>query len=135
MRLARMRLNTCASRCFSWSIRNTSGHMSEEVETVGVDGIGWDANGRGVGLVRCKWTYYGEDVAISAPDTQGSVRQVLAALIHPVNVRPLKGIEFWSRSAVASRVVQHADRLPLAMSLRIKHSASVNHPSLLARDP
>jgi hypothetical protein len=88
----------------------------------GVDGIGSDANGRVVGLLQCKWTYYGEDVAISAPDTQGSVRQVLAALIHPVNVRPLKGIEFWSRSAVASRVVQHADRLPLAMSLRIKHS-------------
>src|ERR1017187_315438 len=25
---------TCASRCFSWSIWNTSGYMSEEVETV-----------------------------------------------------------------------------------------------------
>jgi hypothetical protein len=86
----------------------------------GIDGIGSDADGRVVGLLQCKWTYYGEDVAIAAWDAQGPVRQVLAALIHTESLRPLRGIEFWSRRAIASMVVQHADRLPVAMSLRIK---------------
>jgi hypothetical protein len=74
-----------------------------------------------VGLLQCKWAYQGENVAIAEPNSETSVQQILAALIHPQNLQtPNEHIEFWSRTDIANRVIKYARQLPLAMSLRIK---------------
>jgi Restriction endonuclease len=87
----------------------------------GVDGVGADASdgGRVVGILQCKWAYGGESIAVADPAASGSVRQVLASLLHPPNVATLPGVEFWPRRKVAELVVRHAESLPLATSLRI----------------
>lgn len=86
----------------------------------GIDGIGADANGAVAGLLQCKWAYWGEDVFVDSQAARAGTRQVLAAILHTDGVRVREDIEFWSRSRIASLVLKHADRLPLALSLRIK---------------
>jgi hypothetical protein len=85
----------------------------------GIDGIGTGVNGTIEGLLQCKWAYSGDEVPIAAPGIQASVQQILAALIHPDAVGVPPGVNFWSRHEIARRVIRYANRLPLAMSLRI----------------
>lgn len=85
----------------------------------GVDGIGAGADGKVVGLLQCKWAYYGEDVAPADKALHGTVRQVLAALVHPGDMLPIEGVDLWQRDHVASLVIKHSARLPIALSLRI----------------
>src|ERR1039457_6303067 len=47
---------TCASRCFSWSIWNTSGYMSEEVETVVLMALARTLKAGAAGWSRAKGT-------------------------------------------------------------------------------
>ena len=86
----------------------------------GVDGIGADEQGSVVGLLQCKWAYWGGD-QFSANDTAvGVQRRILAALLHPETTRIQAGVEFWSRERVATLVLKHSARLPLAASLRVR---------------
>jgi hypothetical protein len=86
----------------------------------GVDGVGASIDGRVVGLLQCKWSYEGEEIEIAAPTSQGNVRQIIAALLHPGNVETRGRMEFWSRRYIASLMVKHARTLPLAVTLRIR---------------
>jgi hypothetical protein len=81
----------------------------------GVDGIGADQCGTAVGILQTKWAYWGGNLFTDVTGT----RRILAALLHPRNVQVQNGVEFWSRSHIASLVIKHAARLPLAVSLRI----------------
>ena len=82
----------------------------------GVDGIGLNLHGKLIGRLQCKWAYSG---AYDPPVNKAVPRQILASLIHRDDVQPPKGYEFWSRSHIAKLVVKHADRLPMALSLRV----------------
>lgn len=86
----------------------------------GVDGIGADGYGAAVGVMQSKWAYWGGDLFTDATET----RKILAALLHPRGVQPQDSVEFWSRNHIASLVVKHAARLPLALSLRIGKAVS-----------
>jgi hypothetical protein len=86
----------------------------------GIDGIGADSTGAVVGLLQCKWAYRGEDVFTDRQASRAETRQILTALLHSESVSAREGIEFWPRDRIASLVLKHAERLPLALSLRIK---------------
>jgi hypothetical protein len=86
----------------------------------GIDGIGAHASGAVVGLLQCKWAYRGEDVFVDRQDGRAGTQQILAALLHSEGVSPREGVEFWPRDQIASLVLKHAERLPLALSLRVK---------------
>ena len=86
----------------------------------GVDGVGADANGSTVGILQCKWAYQGGDVFAERSTAHSITRQILAALLHPEGVQVQDGVEFWPLTYIASLVIKHANRLPLATSLRIK---------------
>ena len=85
----------------------------------GIDGIGAVAAGSVVGLLQCKWAYNGEPVFVEHQTGQSAKRQILSALLHSANVRLPESIEFWPRDRIAALVVQHASRLPVAVSLRV----------------
>lgn len=85
----------------------------------GIDGIGADAGGFAVGLLQCKWAYWGENVFVEHQAGQGVRRQILTALLHGNNVQVPESIEFWPRARIAALLVQHACRLPVALSLRV----------------
>lgn len=85
----------------------------------GIDGIGADAGGFVVGLLQCKWAYWGESVFVERQAAQGATRQILTALLHGSDTQVPEGIEFWSRDRIAALVVRHASSLPLAVSLRV----------------
>jgi hypothetical protein len=87
----------------------------------GIDGIGADANGTVVGLLQAKWAYWGEEVFVDHQAARAGTRHILAAILHSDGIRDREHVEFWPRSRIASLVLKHADRLPLALSLRIKH--------------
>jgi hypothetical protein len=72
-----------------------------------------------LGLLQCKWAYWGEDIELAPPSSRGKVRQIIAALLHPKNVPSPDGVEFWSRRHIASLMIKHSGVLPLAVSLRI----------------
>jgi hypothetical protein len=36
-----------------------------------------------LGLLQCKWAYWGEDIELAPPSFRGKVRQIIAALLHP----------------------------------------------------
>ncbi|MGC1452700.1 MAG: restriction endonuclease, partial [Candidatus Sulfotelmatobacter sp.] len=86
----------------------------------GVDGMGAGTDGKVVGLLQCKWAYGGEKIVVSDAASLRTVRQVVAALIHPDKVPSRDGIEFWSRRYIASLMLKHASVLPIGLSLRIK---------------
>jgi hypothetical protein len=86
----------------------------------GVDGIGADANGKVIGLLQCKWAYWGEEVFSRTQPSHSTVRHILAALLHQKQVHPRDGIEFWPLSRVRSLVIKHAKNLPLALSLGVR---------------
>ncbi len=88
----------------------------------GVDGIGADANGVVVGLLQCKWRYYGEELSFATPWSSGSngQRRILASLLHGNDVHAPDGPTFWSRVHIADLVRKHSARLPLAISMRIR---------------
>jgi hypothetical protein len=87
----------------------------------GLDGIGADASGNVIGLLQCKWRYWGEptDFMSAWNRSDREYRRVLASLIHPSELSAVSGLEFWGRGHVARLVVKHASRLPLARSLRV----------------
>jgi hypothetical protein len=80
-----------------------------------------------VGLLRCKWAYGGEQIVLSPPAAGSTVRQVVAALIHPDNIQSRDGVEFWSRRYIASLMLKQATTLPIALSLRIKDEQPKSH--------
>jgi hypothetical protein len=86
----------------------------------GIDGMGADGNGTVGGLLQCKWAYWGEDVFVDHQAARTGIHQILAAILHADGVRVREDIEFWPRRHIASLVLKHADRLPLALTLRIK---------------
>lgn len=86
----------------------------------GVDGVGASSDGKVVGLLQCKWAYWGEDIELASSSSQGEVRQIIAALLHPNKVMSPDGLEFWSRRHIATLMIKHSRSLPLAMSLRIR---------------
>jgi len=85
----------------------------------GIDGVGAAAGGSVVGLLQCKWAYWGENVFVEHQTGEGAKRQILMALLHGSNLQIPGSIEFWPRDRIAALVVQHASRLPLAVSLRV----------------
>lgn len=85
----------------------------------GVDGIGADERGNVVGLLQCKWAYWNDD-PFTGVDLAHGQRCILAALLHPEAPPMQGGVEFWSRDRIAALVLKHANRLPLAASLRIR---------------
>lgn len=88
----------------------------------GIDGIGANADGASVGLLQCKWAYWGGEVfGDSPPDVEPPMR-VLASLLHGA-ARPGSPVEFWGRDRIVELVLAHAARLPLAVSLRISKPA------------
>ena len=89
----------------------------------GVDGIGSDSNGTAVGILQCKWAYSGEQV-FNHP-LQG-IRRVLTSLIHEPQIAPGNNVEFWPRSRIATLVLKHASRLPLATTLRVVNPEAEN---------
>lgn len=84
----------------------------------GVDGIGADESGNVVGLLQCKLAL--TDHVFSTESLSQNTRCILSALIHSQDPRIQDGVEFWSRSHIASLVLKHASNLPIAISLRIK---------------
>lgn len=87
----------------------------------GIDGVGADARdpARTVGLLQCKWEFWGGPLEIAAQEAEPGMRQVLASLLHPeLGCQPTKA-EFWSRRHIAQLVIKHAGSLPLAISLRV----------------
>lgn len=90
----------------------------------GIDGVGADAGGSVVGLLQCKWAYWGESVFVEHQAGQVATRQILMALLHSSNIQVPEGIEFWPRDRIAALVVQYACCLPLAVSLRVKPASS-----------
>ena len=86
----------------------------------GIDGIGVEAGGRVVGLLQCKWAYWGGNVFADRQSGGANTRQILAALLHSDEIKAGEGVEFWSHEHIASLMVRHADRLPMATSLRIR---------------
>ena len=85
----------------------------------GVDGIGADTGGKVVGVLQCKWAYYGEAVAVADKSLHGTARQILAALLHPSGAQSYGDTNFLGRKGVASLVIKHAAQLPIAVSLRV----------------
>jgi len=86
----------------------------------GVDGVGAANSGEVVGLLQCKWAYSGEEVVVASSISERPIRQILAALLHPPSVPRRENVEFWSRSDIASLIIRHASKLPIALSLRIR---------------
>ncbi len=87
----------------------------------GVDGIGGNENGDVIGLLQCKWAYKGGD--LDWPDlwvgAERGRRRYVATLIHPHDVTTAKSSIFLGLSDIVRLVLKHADRLPIALSLRI----------------
>lgn len=79
----------------------------------GVDGIGTDEQGV-CGILQCKWQ------CSSAPEKgeEAKIRHWLSSLLHSENINPM-GWDFLSRKKIAQLVVKHAEKLPIAISLRI----------------
>ena len=86
----------------------------------GVDGVGASTSGKVIGLLQCKWAYWGEDIDIAAPTSKTSIRRIVTALLHPKEVRLRDGVEFWSRREIALLLVKHAHVLRLAVTLRVR---------------
>ena len=99
----------------------------------GVDGIGTGPDGNVVGMLQCKWAYQGERLTIAETAAVSSVRQVLASILHPSEVTVPAGVEFWSRRRIAEILKEHADQLPLALSIRIARVA--DRPSTTVQIP
>ena len=85
----------------------------------GVDGIGADERGDVVGILQCKLAYWGAEVLPAAREEHKGVRRILASLIHGGERHEPEGAEFWDGDRVTKLVVKHADRLPLALTLRV----------------
>ncbi len=88
----------------------------------GVDGIGADANGNVVGILQCKWEYWGGEAFSRRRLSNRGLRHILAALLHEEHLQAHEGVEFWPLSHIGSLVIKHANRLPLALSLRVRTS-------------
>jgi hypothetical protein len=88
----------------------------------GVDGVGANQDGGVIGLLQCKWQYWGGD-----PFPATSVwtvsprpfRKYLATLRHPDGVLPPADLIFLNRPKIAALVTKHYSKLPQAISLRI----------------
>lgn len=88
----------------------------------GLDGVGAGTNGTVSALLQCKWQYWGgnpfSDQVIWNFDP-ALVNRYLASLRYPKNVAIPEGIQFLDRPKIAALVVEHAARLPQALSMRI----------------
>lgn len=88
----------------------------------GIDGIGADQTGHVVALLQCKWQYWGGDpFAQTTLWNEGAIqlRKYLATLRHPPSVSVPESVIFLDRSKIAALIIKHADRLPLALSMRV----------------
>ena len=95
----------------------------------GVDGIGADGQGHVIGMLQCKWAYHGGSVGWPEVwESSERGRRYIASLIHDPTIAPPDSKrapgsnEFWSAEKIAKLVLKHAERLPLALSLRIGSS-------------
>lgn len=87
----------------------------------GLDGLGADASGQVVGLLQCKWAYWGEPPQLNtqwASDNQ-QPRAILAAACHDDDQKAPDGFEFFDKRKIAELLVKHAASLPQAKALRI----------------
>ncbi|WP_165505882.1 restriction endonuclease [Rhizobium leguminosarum] len=108
----------------------------------GIDGVGANDDGSVSGLLQCKWHYWGGRVF--AKDTPwGAVadaRRYLAALAYQSDVIPPEDCIFLDRPTIASLVVKHWKKLPLALSLRAgaaddhDHVSTNSHQSAVLND-
>ena len=87
----------------------------------GLDGLGANASGEVVGLLQCKWAYWGEKLNLNAQWASGSIqpREILASACHDDAQRAPDGYQFIDKKMVASLLVKHAAALPQARALRI----------------
>ncbi len=87
----------------------------------GLDGIGASEDGAVVGLLQCKWSYWGgavfPDGAVWQVGTS-AVRRYLAALRYPDHAIP-PDCEFLDRPRIVDLIRKHRGRLPQALSMRI----------------
>ena len=92
----------------------------------GLDGVAASAAdpSRMVGVLQCKWAYWGGPIAIAEPQSYANPRQILASLLHPDNIAPVDGVEFWTRQRVAELVLKHAEILPVAKTMRVGNGDS-----------
>lgn len=87
----------------------------------GLDGVAALATdpSRMVGVLQCKWAYWGGPIAIAEPQSDAHPRQILASLLHPDDVAPVDGVELWTRQRIAELVLKHAASLPIARTMRV----------------
>lgn len=87
----------------------------------GLDGIGADAHGNVVGLLQCKWHYWGEELELNSLWTSGAgqVRAILASASHEEAVQVPKDFDFLDKDTTAQLLLKHADALPQAKAMRI----------------
>jgi hypothetical protein len=87
----------------------------------GLDGIGADASGKVVGLLQCKWAYWGEEPDLNTQWAAGTARprQILASACHNDGQEAPTGFDFLDKKRVAALLVKHAAGLPQAKALRI----------------
>lgn len=83
----------------------------------GVDGLGFDDDGKTVGVLQCKWQYDGKPV--EAESGSDGKQLVIASMVDVGKVRERKGVEFWSRRRIAELVLKHSEKLPMALSLKV----------------
>ena len=84
----------------------------------GADGIGFDADGRVVGVLQCKWHY---DGAVVEAEAKAEVPIHLAYLVGSRcegTIAPKMSL--YDLSTVAALVIEHADRLPIASTLKVR---------------
>lgn len=72
-----------------------------------------------VGVLQCKWAYWGGPIAIAEPKYDTRPRQILATLLHPDVIDLVDGVELWTRQMVAKLVLKHAATLPIARTMRV----------------
>jgi hypothetical protein len=85
----------------------------------GVDGVGTNRLGQVVGLLQCKWRYYGERLPFEGAAENASINRYVASLIHPVDLKGGGGATLLDRAKIAKLLLKHSDRLPWATAMQI----------------
>jgi hypothetical protein len=84
----------------------------------GADGIGFRANGTPAAILQCKLRWPGW---LDDPRAEAAVRrpELIIASLDPVDARAPADAEIWGPERIATAVVRHAGRLPVARPLGI----------------
>ena len=81
--------------------------------------MGADNLGNVVGLLQCKWTYYGGELQFESNAEKTQIKRFVATLMHQDDLKVASGTILFNRSKIAELLRKHADKLPWAQTLRI----------------